>query len=33
VGSIVYSYKHGFSGFAATLNESQAQILSGYNLL
>ncbi|KAF3323859.1 Subtilisin-like protease SBT3.3 [Carex littledalei] len=28
VSSIVYSYKHGFSGFAAMLNESQAQILS-----
>ncbi|KAF3339363.1 Cucumisin [Carex littledalei] len=26
--SIVYSYKHGFSGFATMLNESQAQILS-----
>ncbi|KAJ4812710.1 Subtilisin-like protease SBT3.6 [Rhynchospora pubera] len=28
VNSIVYSYKHGFSGFAAMLNKSQAQILS-----
>ncbi|XP_078153053.1 subtilisin-like protease SBT3.6 isoform X2 [Carex rostrata] len=28
VNSIVYSYKHAFSGFAALLNESQAQILS-----
>ncbi|XP_078159245.1 subtilisin-like protease SBT3.10 [Carex rostrata] len=28
VNSIIYSYKHAFSGFAALLNESQAQILS-----
>uniref|UniRef100_A0ACD5ZAA8 Uncharacterized protein n=1 Tax=Avena sativa TaxID=4498 RepID=A0ACD5ZAA8_AVESA len=28
--SIVYSYKHGFSGFAAMLTESQAQILSKF---
>ncbi|KAJ4747221.1 Subtilisin-like protease [Rhynchospora pubera] len=28
VSSIVYSYKHGFSGFAAMLNESQVHILS-----
>ncbi|KAJ0243139.1 Subtilisin-like protease [Hirschfeldia incana] len=27
-GSIVYSYRHGFSGFAAKLTESQAQQLS-----
>ncbi|KAK6140799.1 hypothetical protein DH2020_025460 [Rehmannia glutinosa] len=27
--SIVYSYRHGFSGFAAKLTESQAQQLSG----
>jgi Peptidase inhibitor I9 len=33
VNSIVYNYKHGFSGFAAMLNESQAQILSGNGLL
>lgn len=26
---MVYSYKHGFSGFAAKLTESQAQMLSG----
>lgn len=25
LGSIIYSYKHGFSGFAATLTKSQAQ--------
>ncbi|KAJ3679824.1 hypothetical protein LUZ60_016102 [Juncus effusus] len=30
VGSMVYSYKHGFSGFAAMLNESQAQILADH---
>ncbi|KAM0946725.1 putative tripeptidyl-peptidase II [Dioscorea sansibarensis] len=28
--SIIYSYKHGFSGFAATLTESQAKKLSGF---
>ncbi|KAH7664672.1 Peptidase S8 subtilisin-related protein [Dioscorea alata] len=28
--SIIYSYKHGFSGFAATLTESQAKQLSGF---
>lgn len=27
--SIVYSYRHGFSGFAAMLTESQAEILAG----
>ncbi|KAK3152701.1 hypothetical protein QOZ80_2BG0162380 [Eleusine coracana subsp. coracana] len=27
--SIVYSYKHGFSGFAAMLTESQAQTIAG----
>jgi hypothetical protein len=26
--SIVYSYKHGFSGFAAMLTESQAEELA-----
>jgi hypothetical protein len=26
--SIVYSYKHGFSGFAAMLTESQAEALA-----
>ncbi|XP_044416331.1 uncharacterized protein [Triticum aestivum] len=28
--SIVYNYKHGFSGFAATLNETQAQTLAEF---
>lgn len=27
--SILYSYRHGFSGFAAKLTESQAQELAG----
>ena len=27
--SIVYSYKHGFSGFAAMLTEDQAEQLAG----
>jgi hypothetical protein len=29
--SIVYSYKHGFSGFAAMLTESQAKTIEGNN--
>lgn len=29
VSSIVYSYKHGFSGFAAMLTEAQAEELAG----
>ncbi|KAL4195379.1 hypothetical protein AMTRI_Chr05g73100 [Amborella trichopoda] len=28
--SMVYSYRHGFSGFAARLTENQAKILSGF---
>ncbi|TVU32629.1 hypothetical protein EJB05_24369, partial [Eragrostis curvula] len=27
--SIIYSYKHGFSGFAAMLTESQAKTIAG----
>lgn len=27
--AMVYSYKHGFSGFAAKLTETQAQMISG----
>lgn len=27
--SILYSYKHGFSGFAAILNHSQAKLIAG----
>jgi hypothetical protein len=30
VKSIVYSYKHGFSGFAAMLTESQAETLAKF---
>ena len=29
LASIVYSYRHGFSGFAAMLTESQAKLLAG----
>ncbi|CAM0953622.1 unnamed protein product [Alopecurus aequalis] len=29
--SIVYSYRHGFSGFSAMLTESQAEILAGFH--
>jgi hypothetical protein len=29
--SIVYTYKHGFSGFAAMLTESQAKIIASNN--
>jgi hypothetical protein len=29
--SIIYSYKHGFSGFAAMLTESQAKTIAGNN--
>ncbi|KAF3775742.1 Subtilisin-like protease SBT3-10 [Nymphaea thermarum] len=28
LGSIIYSYKHGFSGFAAKLTESQAELIA-----
>ncbi|KAJ8650263.1 hypothetical protein MRB53_003286 [Persea americana] len=28
--SILYSYKHGFSGFAATLTDSQAEMIADY---
>nr|GMD53686.1 subtilisin-like protease SBT3.5 isoform X1 [Ipomoea batatas] len=28
VGSMIYSYRHGFSGFAATMTESQAQTIA-----
>uniref|UniRef100_A0A804IAU5 Uncharacterized protein n=1 Tax=Musa acuminata subsp. malaccensis TaxID=214687 RepID=A0A804IAU5_MUSAM len=33
VSSIVYSYKHGFSGFAAMLTESQADQIAGSSFL
>lgn len=29
--SILYSYKHGFSGFAAVLTHSQAKLIAGYH--
>lgn len=28
--AMVYSYKHGFTGFAAKLTGTQAQIISGF---
>lgn len=31
--SILYHYKHGFSGFAAVLTESQAQVIAGVIML
>jgi hypothetical protein len=31
--SILYSYKHGFSGFAAALTESQAELIAGATML
>lgn len=30
--SILYSYKHGFSGFAAWLTDSQAEMIAGFSL-
>lgn len=30
--SILYSYKHGFSGFAAVLTHSQAKLIAGISL-
>lgn len=30
LGSILYSYRHGFSGFAALLTPSQAKLISGF---
>ena len=29
----MYSYKHGFSGFAAVLTESQAKLIAGVTML
>lgn len=31
--SILYSYKHGFSGFAAALTKSQAKLIAGVTML
>lgn len=31
--SILYSYKHGFSGFAAVLTHSQAKLIAGVIML
>jgi len=31
--SLLYSYKHGFSGFAAILTKSQAELMRGFHLL
>lgn len=31
--SLLYSYKHGFSGFAALLTKSQAELMIGFHLL
>ncbi|GKV21066.1 hypothetical protein SLEP1_g31089 [Rubroshorea leprosula] len=31
--SILYSYKHGFSGFAAVLTQSQAKLIAGVIML
>lgn len=31
--SILYHYKHGFSGFAAVLTESQAKVIAGVIML
>lgn len=31
-GSILYSYKHGFSGFAAVLTRAQAKLIAGFLL-
>lgn len=30
--SILYSYKHGFSGFAAVLSQSQAKLIAGVTI-
>jgi hypothetical protein len=31
--SILYSYKHGFSGFAAVLTKSQEKLIAGVTML
>lgn len=31
--SILYSYKHGFSGFAAVLSQPQAELIAGFTCL